>query len=133
MSMPSLPLGDSPPVGVAAIWPKLFTTPFAPMRTASSPTAVMMPVALLFRTLLLLVMAAQSIAWPPLVTRIVPLLVRDTAVTAVFTRKASAVLLLISPLFVTVRFEFLTVLSIARPLVVLWIVPWLTSVELPLI
>jgi hypothetical protein len=88
-------LGVAPPVGVAPIVPELITIPFVPGRTASSPTAVMKPV---FVSVLLLVeIAAQSMACPPLVTWMVPLLVSDT-VESVFTRKASLETALIEPL-----------------------------------
>ncbi len=75
-------------------------------------------------------MAAQSIACPPLVTWIVPLLVRNTT-ESVFTRNASLETLLISPVFVTVRFATPELLSIARPVPVCWMVPLFISVDVP--
>ena len=114
--MPSLP--DTTPaetVGVAAMVPALVMVPFCPGRTASSPTAVMNPVAWLLSEFVPVVMVAQSMAWPPAVTRIVPLLVSETDEPAVFIRNASAETLLIKPLFVTVRLAVPELLSIARP------------------
>ena len=131
-SMPSLPVATpAVTVGVAVMVPALITMPFCPGRTASSPTAEMVAPNRLVSVLLPVVMAAQSIAWPPAVTRMVPLLVNETLDPAVFTRKASVDTLLISPLLVTVRLAVPELLSMARPVPSVWRMPLLISVDTP--
>jgi hypothetical protein len=86
-----------------------------PGRTASSPTAEMMPPAKFVTVLVAVVIAAKSIAWPPALTLIVPLLVSAIEVLVVLIRTASVLTALIVPVFEIVSEELLTVLSMARP------------------
>ena len=69
-------------------------------------------------------------AWPPAVTWIVPVLTKSTE-ELVLTRKASLETLLMSPALLIVRFAIPELLSIARPVPSVWIVPLLMSVEVP--
>src|SRR5262249_60656291 len=87
---------------------------------------------LFVNVLLLVEIAAQSMACPPLVTRMVPLLVSETA-ESVFTRKASLETALIKPLLVIVRLATPELLSIGRPVPRVWIVPLFIRLDGPVI
>ncbi|MCX6851286.1 MAG: hypothetical protein NTY98_20455 [Verrucomicrobia bacterium] len=79
------------------------------------------------------VIAAQSIAWPPALTLMVPLFVNEMAVFAELTRTASVLTEVMVPVFEIVSEELFTVLSIARPVEVCWIVPLFVSEVVALI